>query len=175
MVTSRGWVSAECCSGKGQGSKSWVVRLIYWGRFLFNDQRRISPLSPPVRKCCSSTTATQSTLPWGKIVPVLLLPSEGAPSLWTWVWLDLVSALLWFVGSWNTNCVSSTIFHTRAERSRLPTLTHRSELNDATFGILSWWPNRVSMYAKSFNDQSFRVRSELVEYNWFVDPLQARL
>ena len=68
-------------------------------------------------------------------------------------------------GTWNTSCVSSMIFHTRAERSRAPTLTQRSEVNDATAGMESWWPKRVSMYMRSFIDQSFIVRSALVEYS----------
>lgn len=64
-----------------------------------------------------------------------------------------------------TSCVSSTIFHNRAVRSRAPIVIQRSAFSAAMPTTSSWCPNSVSTYASSSRLHNFTVRSLEHEYS----------
>lgn len=70
-----------------------------------------------------------------------------------------------------TSCDSSAIFHTLAVLSLPPVDTQRSRPRVSISVIWSWWPNNVSIYARSSIFHNLMVRSWDAEYNWFA-PLR---
>lgn len=117
------------------------------------------PLSLPVTKYSSSIIATASILPSSY---------RSTPFLSFLVFRDSPPVP---PPPRNTSCVSSTIFHSRAVRSRAPTVMQRSAFSAAIPTTSSWCPNSVSIYASSSKLHSFTVRSLEHEYSWFVPRL----